>query len=342
MSRSITILILILATGFIACDQQIKSEYQSRFLDGAFSGDKLAWIVTLKGDLFRTEDAGSTWNKVSGRTIGKFVSIYFISPQLGWASNHLGQIWSSTDKGQTWAKIGALEKSDVELDRYTQLVFSDNRHGWLIHNSFIWRSKDGGYTWEWCYPTNSLTRASLDLGEGAFPNANTGWVGGDEGGINYTNDGGQSWNRQQITPQRTFFHNVFFISDEIGWVSGWPDGGIYQTKDGRKTWQLQLRQGSNDKLQIRSIYFMTQNEGWAVGQTWSNSQAPGTSDDRWGIVLNTVDGGKSWQQVQPAGKEPFYDRVFFSDSKHGWLFSRDKVFYSDKGNDGWRVVFESK
>lgn len=122
--------------------------------------------------------------------------------------------------------------------------FVDVKEGWAVGDEgVIWHTIDGGGTWE-RQPT--ATRASLrDL---HFVNPFLGWVAGREelphgqgsvGVLLFTKDGGLTW--QKVLPNAMpGLNRVRFIDPQTGFVFG--DGseqfptGVFQTKDGGRTW----------------------------------------------------------------------------------------------------------
>ena len=52
-----------------------------------------------------------------------------------------------------------------------------------------------------------------------------------------------------------------------------------------------------------SVSFPTEKEGWACG--------------RWGTILHTADGGKTWIR-QNSGTDFTLSSIYFVDSKNGW------------------------
>src|SRR5262245_52482044 len=73
--------------------------------NAAFVGKDKAWLVTWEsyGDLWQTDDGGTSWKKVSGKAVGGvFCGISFIDANRGWAGNFDGQIFRTTDGGATW------------------------------------------------------------------------------------------------------------------------------------------------------------------------------------------------------------------------------------------------
>lgn len=75
---------------------------------------------------------------------------------------------------------------------------------------------------------------------------------GDRGHIIWSDDSGHSWNQADV-PTRQMLNAVFFVNENKGWAVG-HDGLVLMTRDGGKTWELQLdglkfvRQQAADQL----------------------------------------------------------------------------------------------
>lgn len=342
MYKLATLSVLVIVIWLTGCEEGIGRKYLTYFPSSAFIGASSAWLITSDGDMFRSVNAGNTWIKVSREIIGEFRQVSFITQDIGWAVNSSGQIWNSNNGGQNWERIGSLEPSYVELRQASFLAFVDNRHGWAASDSFIWRSIDGGRNWQRHSPAKNTNRVGIDLGRASFQNNQEGWIGADSGIIYHTRDGGISWEQQTIASNRTFFRDVIFVDNMTGWATGFPNEGIYRTENGGNTWHSISWPGIINKSLIRSIHFIDKTEGWAVGQAWSDTEAPGTSKDRWGVAFQTSDSGRHWRQIQMAGKEPFYDKVYFYDTKHGWVIGWRKAYYTNDGGITWQMVLEYK
>jgi photosystem II stability/assembly factor-like uncharacterized protein len=100
------------------------------------------------------------------------------------------------------------------------------------------------------------------------------------------------------------FTDVFFASDDVGWVTG-EHGTILQTKDGGKTWTPQI--GGDPKSAEHAIHdlrFVDATHGWA-------NQGSGSSNK----LLRTTD-GESWEEVGKLGGNYGYwsDYIFASEN----------------------------
>ena len=70
-----------------------------------------------------------------------------------------------------------------------------------------------------------------------------------------------------------------------------------------------------------SVSFPTEKDGWACG--------------RWGTVLHTSDGGKTWVR-QNTGVDYSLSSIFFIDSKHGWAVGDvGTIIHTQDGGKNW-------
>ena len=131
-------------------------------------------------------------------------------------------------------------------------------------------------------------------------------------------------------PEDLELKSVRFVSAEVGWVAGGKNamagGVIYHTKDGGKTWELQVGDPGSSDRGFSDLRFVDATHGFAVqGSTGSTHKLFSTSDGQtsipsgtvpehrydyvfttpttgfvadWGHkILRTTDGGKKWQPV---------------------------------------------
>jgi photosystem II stability/assembly factor-like uncharacterized protein len=89
---------------------------------------------------------------------------------------------------------------------------------------------------------------------------------------------------------------------------------------------------------------MNDNEGWAAGKKIPKEAKQASIERRvgQGLLLHTMDGGKSWSEVFVKDKELFFHRIYFANTQYGWLFSRDRVYRTNDNGKTWYVVLESQ
>jgi photosystem II stability/assembly factor-like uncharacterized protein len=306
----------------------------------AFSGPQNAWLVVDNGDLWRTGDGGISWEKVSGEAVGGgFYNVSFIDSRRGWAVGNHGVVWYTEDGGRMWARVGLISapgRSDWVFMGSPQMHFVDERHGWLLETLSVWRTEDGGQHWKQVLSVLD-ERIKGQPVSGAFESSTAAIISGTGGELYATNDGGETWHVKTLLDSGDFRH-ISFLDKRKGWLigSGAPQRGtaLLLTENGGENWQpvTSLTTGAS----IYSLYFIDDKEGWAVGRALPNY--PDKQISRSGLVLHTLDGGETWQQVLVGKGEVFFDKVFFPDRQQGWLFSREKVYRTNDSGKSWRVV----
>lgn len=298
----------------------------------AFIGSDLAWLVTLGGDLWRTQNAGVTWEKSSRKPGGYFVCVTFVDELHGWAVGENGIVFYTDDGGKQWHKRGKLNypQSGIVADRIT---FVDKLHGWAVGGKQdIWSTQDGGINWElfsdWQDSTCTIRRIK-------FFNSKMGWLACHSGLLSRTDDGGKSWTTVSVKSDGGVINDVFFINESTGWVVGYSDINIHRTTDGGENWELllpfKLVYGNGD---IESLFFVNENEGWIVGEDkWTNKEGLR------GIVLHTKDGGKTWKPARIGNGATIYWWVHFTNASQGWVIDSDAVYRTNDSGKSWNEVW---
>ena len=205
-----------------------------------------------------------------------------------------------------------------------------------------------------------------------FVDEKNGWIGGSEGSLLITNDGGVTWEKARKFTGDTI-REIYFADQNQGWLlcerdvySLGPSSPSYllKTTDGGLSWEkIEFTGGRRER--ITDIFFTRYNAGFAVGETgalfslqsdgktWKKQPAPsrylllnGTFfDDMNGVIIGangtilfTEDAGLSWDRSSVAGNtEARLNSVFFLNKKMGWAVgTQGKVFQTINGGKYWR------
>ena len=312
--------------------------------NAAFVGKDKAWLVTWEkfGELWRTEDGGKSWDKISGEAVGGlFCAVSFIDAQRGWAGNFDGQIWRTNDGGRSWVLLSHPQGDDGHdsLICPKQISFIDENHGWVIGAFSIWRTEDGGNSWIRSLSMGKVENVLWQPTHISLANQNLGLVSATGGIVHRTEDGGRTWQSQKLIPGASDATDVLFINERTSWLAGFVSSSesdygtrLYRSDDGGMSWRP-VPIGHNHTF-IHSVRFVSEKEGWSIGRVWTK---PG---DMRGIVLHTKDGGESWHEMPLGVEELFFDRMFFVDSKHGWLLGSSNIYRTQDGGKSWEVVLK--
>ncbi|GAA4365544.1 hypothetical protein GCM10023185_35870 [Hymenobacter saemangeumensis] len=116
-----------------------------------------------------------------------------------------------------------------------------------------------------------------------FATTRDGFVGGDNGALFATADGGQTWTRRS-SPTTGTIYKLLFTSATAGWAG--TGSGLFRTSNGGQTWQYVPTYnvfGSTGDA-IYDLQFVTPQVGYAVGSS--------------GSINKTTNGGSTWTPVQ--------------------------------------------
>ncbi len=249
--------------------------------------------------LYRTDDAGLTWNENPTDYISSWIkSIAFKDTLHGFGVGYNAKMVYTSDGGYNWL-IGSSP-----LTRHLNKVIYLNANSLITvggepdpTNSLqtIMKSFDGGSTWTVLYDQPGQWLRSV-----YFKDTLNGFAVGDSGVFLQTNNGGSLWNAVS-SPLLRGWNDITFTSALTGFVVGGNDtlATILKTTDGGANWTI-LADGAGTRL--RSISFLNQNSGKIVGDA--------------STLLATTDGGQSWQpEIVPNTLGANFTSVdFYSDS----------------------------
>ncbi len=213
-----------------------------------------------------------------------------------------------------------------------------------------------------------------DLNTVYFLDSKRGWVGGDNGFLGRTDDGGETWSRQ-VVGTTDAINDVYFRDKENGFLLA--GNTIFATQDSGTRWSESRRFLPNEfdgaTVELYSVRFPNKKKGWVVGSvsrgdrivdsilvftddsgtTWQRQRAPSrlelihvdfVNEKRgWivgagGIILNTQDGGETWT-TQASGVTSTIFHIDFRDDKRGWAVGeRGTILRTTDGGLSWTSV----
>ena len=255
-----------------------------------FLNDPDRWLMgTTGGGVWESDDNGVTWRNISdgyfGGSIGA-VAVAGSDPNVIYVGEGSMDIrgntsagrgaWKSMDGGRTWTFVGLPEAGQIGRievhPRDHDLVYAaalGHPFGKNLERG-IFRSRDGGETWEHVLALNDSTGASdlaMDITNprilyaGMWRGERKPWAlisGAEEGGVYKTTDGGDTWTKLGgglpegvvgkvgVTVSPADPDRVWAI------IEAEPDGGVYRSDDAGATWE---RTNSDNNLRQRAWYY---------------------------------------------------------------------------------------
>jgi len=239
------------------------------------------------------------------------LAIDFVDSLTGWIAGDNGFVMRTLDGGITWQ-----EQTTQTTEIFWGIDFLDSFVGWGAGGVYqtgavIVRTEDGGNNWQVSF-IDSLT---TDYKAIMFLDEKYGWTAGLNGAIAHTNDGGQTWQRQESGISADLDY-ITFVDTLHGWAVG-EESWLLRTEDGGKAWIAHESVGGS-----RKVLFFDSLVGYLLALTFAD-------------LLKTTDGGQSWFLARSGGGSDFGDDLFFVDSLRGWMVLDGGVVRTRDGGATW-------
>ncbi|OEK05075.1 WD40/YVTN/BNR-like repeat-containing protein [Roseivirga misakiensis] len=324
-------------------------------IDVVESNPDIILAGAASGGLWRSTGGGLDWEPLFDDEavlgIGA-IDIHQPNPDIIWVGTGEGNprnsvssgygVYKSIDGGDTWELMG-LEKTRnihriiIHPDDPNTVYVGAIGSPWGEHEERgVFRTKDGGKTWEKILYTNELTGVADMVADPNNPDKmfvamwehkRYPWSfksGGEGSGLYMTLDGGDTWKNLQGEgglPKGDYGRIGLAISESrpeyVYAMIENKKNGLYRSTDGGKTWQLRASAAKvpnmgNRPFYYSSIYVDTKNEN-RVYSLYS-------------MVSRSEDGGKTFEVIIPySGVHPDH---------HAWWIHPDDPSFMVDGNDG--------
>ena len=130
-----------------------------------------------------------------------------------------------------------------------------------------------------------------DLNTVYFVDTKRGWVGGDNGFLSRTDDGGQTWAPQSVATKQAI-NDIYFRDKEAGFLLA--GNTIFITRDNGTRWDVSRSflptEFEGAEVELYSVRFSSKKKGWVVG---SISRGDRVIDS---ILVYTDNAGETWRR----------------------------------------------
>ncbi|MEM6297620.1 MAG: glycosyl hydrolase [Bacteroidota bacterium] len=297
---------------------------RSAAVTGVPDQPNLFYFGAAGGGVWRTEDAGKTWENISDGYFGGSIGAVAVSeydPNViyvgGGEKTVRGNVsygygmWKTTDAGKTWEQIGLKNSRHISRVRIhpknPDLVYAAVMGDLFkpTQERGVYRSKDGGKNWERILFANADAGAVdliLDPMNPRVLYASTWRIrrtpyslssGGEGSALWKSTDGGDNWTeitRNEGLPKGVWGINAVAVSpvkrDRVWVLVENKDGGVFRSDDGGETWMK-----VNDSRALRQ-------RAWYYTRIYAD-----TKDENTVYVVNvdyqkSIDGGRTFKAAR--------------------------------------------
>ena len=312
--------------------------------------------------------AGYSWRNLGPDRGGRAIAVSGVKgrPREAYFGATGGGLWKTTDGGENWhpvtdfqittASIGAVAVSETDPD----LVFIGTGEtcirGNILPGDGVYRSRDGGETWEHIgfreshgiakiriHPTDPDIVYVASFGKYGVPS--------EERGVFRSTDGGDSWERVLFRDERTGAidiaidrnnPDVLYASlweafrKEYTMSSGGPGSGMFKSVDGGTTWtEITRNPGMPPEGVVGRI-------GVAVSSA-NSSRVYALFEHDDGGLFRSDDGGESWELINDERRIRqrafYYTHVFADHHDEDVVYVQNTSFFrSTDGGVTYEVI----
>lgn len=209
----------------------------------------------------------------------------------------------------------------------TTVFFIDEKSGYAAGNGNVFRTGDGGMTWD------MQTITDLPIYDIFFLDDHTGFL---IGGLPYclgpackvpgsivfgTTDAGENWTKLDIPYSWSELKDLTFLNEKVGFATGL--GLHLKTVDGGVSWQ---EFSLPYKGVMNKVLFTSENNGYIGGL--------------FGNIYMTSNQGESWTKSDNKSDGHIYD-MFFLDQKVGFAAGQKEMVKTTDGGNTWELIPDS-
>jgi len=211
-------------------------------------------------------------------------AVCFVDDRTGWAVGQWGVVLRTDDAGESWT----VQRSDTTADRpLFSVYFKDKERGWAVGLwSLVLATKDGGRTWSPVQlpPPPGGKKADRNLQKIFANRMGTLFVAAEQGTVLRSYDG-EKWSYVNTGYKGTFWTGIALGNGTL--LVGGLRGTIYRSGDNGGSW----KESKTDLKSSITDFAEAGGKVYSVGLD--------------GVVLESVNGGATFQGTQRPDRMPF-------------------------------------
>jgi photosystem II stability/assembly factor-like uncharacterized protein len=286
--------------------QNLTPKMTASLTDIAMQDANTIYVGGLKGEMFKTSNAGTTWTELQTGTTKHISSLTFAGGVLYALAE--GTILRCSDGSN-------FINTDIPNYQGNEIYFFNDYYGFITGGPTgkIAKTSNAGLTWEVVqtnYQGNFKKVFFVSVTNG-FAIAQEKANGGAKCVILKTTDGGLNWT-QVYEETNVVLNDLYFTDATFGYCVG-NNGKILKTANGGNSFTVVT---SNVTTMLNSVTFTNDFIGYAIGTR--------------GTILKTFNRGATWQTLTSPKEYPFIETKFLGNVGYV-LISGNKILKTTNG-----------
>ncbi len=243
-------------------------------------------VVGGKGTVLKSTNGGITWiSSNQGIDSNSYLySTFFIDKNTGYAVGNFGSAYKTRNGGRTW------ERFNITNHNLRSVFFLNAQKGFIVADSAIFRTTDGGENWENVTTTLPIGISEKDLiSAEIFFTEEVGFILL-QSKLLKTINGGDSWKKIPLEGLATY--DIDFVDQQLGFICG-IGTGLLTTSNGGDEWTRVLSLAINRPTTVK---FKNENKGVVAGSS--------------GEIYLTENGGEVWQKDTSPTDQDLHQIIF--------------------------------
>ena len=337
-------------------------------VDSIVAKDKLLYLSVIlekDGGLFRSEDEGDTWTRISSKEMWEWIEGLDIYDSTLYVGCYGGTVYRSTDKGESWKDVGSnlpdgAGSGLVAINAETLFVSTEDNG--------IFRSTDGGKSWQESNTGIILT----DVTKLVALNNTIYALSGNR--LFYSASGGESWDLVEMPSDPNFEFKFARLAAGNGklYVGAMRTnlkthasvGGIYMIDEQKNIFtEMQIIPNmigiESIHIEGTNIYVATHGNGlYLLNEDWDTWINLGLERKffteitvfKKNVYARTIEGDvylfkdtqQPWEKIERRKIEGKFAKSLHIDNKLYALSTKDGFLQSDDDGDTWQYVDDER